>query len=885
MDSTLREETAFPNYTQIPSVIPAKIWHLLRAVSVLTAFSFIYLFITSPDKGLFIFWKVVLPLLPLVFLLMPGLWRNICPLAALNQLPRLIGITKGMNHTRKIKEYSYVIGISLFFILASSRKVLFNESGTASAMLIGSALFFAFLGGFIFKGKSGWCSSICPLLPVQRLYGQTPFVTVPNSHCKPCVGCTKNCYDFNPSVAYLADQYDSDKYFSGYRRFFAAAFPGFIFAYYTVPDPPVITASSMYVQIFTYMIISIGIFFLLDTFAKVSVNKLTALCAASALNIYYWFSFPVLLSSFGVLAGTNMPEELLWLLRSALIALTFFWISRTFRTEKVFIAQQISSTLIQNVKLGKGAIESFGCISGQKNAEVTYLPDNKRVSCETGRSILELTESCGLSIESGCRMGVCGADPVAIKDGMDNLTPIGSDEKATLERLGYAENTRMACCARINGNVSLSLQPEKKSSAVISVNTDFDREIKSIVIIGNGIAGVTAADHIRRRHPECEIHLIGREKNHLYNRMGISRLIYGRSAMQGLYLLPDSWYDEHNITCWLNTHAVKLDTENRKVRLATGEELEFDRLIIATGSRSFIPKIEGFGVNGTFSLREAEDAMNIRNYVQLNNSQYAVIAGGGLLGLEAAYAVHKLGLRVTVLERGQWPLQRQLDQKGGNILKNYLDGLGLEILTESEISLLNKGSNNIVTEAVLKDGRIIKCDLFLICAGVQPNKELAAEAGIQSGKGIIVDGEMRTNTNNIFAVGDAAECNSQLFGLWPVAVEQAEIAAVNATGGKSFYKGYVPTTMLKVVGAEVTSVGRFDPLNEGDSEIIPEEKGENKYRKLVINNGRIAGAILIGYPLEAPIVTKAVKEGTDVSPVIDSLKNGNWSELKKIISE
>ena len=639
----------------------------------------------------------------------------------------------------------------------------------------------------------------------------------------------------------------------------------------------------MYLQMIAYVITSIGIFFLLDSFAQVSANKLTALCAAISINIFYWFNIPILLNSFVEITGYALPEVSVWIFRGILFLLTLIWLKKSFVIEKVFVAQAVSSNLTQTVKIGPGAADSINKISLKEHAEITFVPDDKRISSEFGRSILELTESCGLSIESGCRMGVCGADPIAVMEGMENLSSIGEDEKSTLARLGYADNTRMACCARIKGNVTVTLKPDKRITSRESSNAEYDLSIRSVVIIGNGIAGVTTADHIRRRHPKCEIHLIGKEKNHLYNRMGISRLIYGRSAMQGLYLLPDAWYDEHNISCWINTHASKVDISANKVELATGENLDYDKLVLAMGSRSFVPDIEGYGSEGTFSLREADDAMNIRNFVQRCNCKNAVVAGGGLLGLEAAYAFHKLGLHVSVLERGSWPLQRQLDSRGGKVLKDYLQGLGLNIITDSEVSKIINDGENKVSGVQLKDGSDLKCEVFLICAGVQPNTELAKEVGININRGIIVDAEMRTNIENVFAVGDLAECNSQLFGLWPVAVEQAEVAAVNVTGGNSSYKGCIPTTMLKVVGAEVTSIGKFESDSTDDIVITLEDIDSNKYKKLVLSQNKIVGAILIGYPIEGPLVTKAVKSETNISSIIPSLRNGSWNELSKLV--
>src|SRR5262249_48557493 len=160
------------------------------------------------------------------------------------------------------------------------------------------------------------------------------------------------------------------------------------------------------------------------------------------------------------------------------------------------------------------------------------------------------------------------------------------------------------------------LKPERPKAFASSVLRGFrpDPEVERVVIIGNGIAGVSAADHVRRRHLGAEIHLVAREKHHLYNRMAIERLIYGRSAMSGLYLQEDAWYDDLQITTWLNTRAVSIDRGAQEVVLGTGERLPYDRLILAMGSRSATPPIEGFGLSGSFVMREADDALAIRAF-------------------------------------------------------------------------------------------------------------------------------------------------------------------------------------------------------------------------------------------------------------------------------
>jgi NADPH-dependent 2,4-dienoyl-CoA reductase/sulfur reductase-like enzyme/ferredoxin len=875
----------FPNYTELPSRVPLAAWHALRVLSVATAVGLAVLLVLRPEQGLFVLWQLVIPIVPAVFLIAPGLWRNVCPLAALNQLPRLAGFTKGLAHTPLIREYSFVFGIAAFFALVSARKFLFNGDGLASAILIFAALGVAFLGGVVFMGKSGWCSSVCPMLPVQRLYGQTPFVTVPNAHCRPCVGCTKNCYDFNPKVAYLADQYDDDRRYVGHRRFFAAVFPGFVAAFYLVPDPPAITVSRMYFEFAAYMAVSLAAFTTLETFAKVRANTLTGLFAAIAFNAYYWFSAETIVGAWSQLAGVSAAPLWVWVIRGAVLAVTLVWLARTLLVERRFVALSVETAAAPAARLGEGAAVALKKAATRESAQVTFKPEGKRVAIQPGQTLLAIAESCGLAIESGCRMGICGADPVAVLEGMGNVSALGDDERATLARLGLAGNTRLACCARVNGPVSVSLTPQRRAAArpAAAPPASFDPTVRRVVVVGHGIAGVTAADHVRRLHPDCELTVVGKEKFPLYNRMGITRLIYGRSAMQGLYLLPDSWYSENNISCWLNTRAARIDPGARTVTLATGEDLPYDRLILATGSASHVPSIPGFGAAGTFVLREAEDAMYIRAYAQDTNARTAVVAGGGLLGLEAAYALLKLGLRVTVLERGRWPLQRQVDEHGGVLLRDYLAGLGLQVFVESEVDRLGV-AGELVREAVLRDGRALPCDVFLVCAGIQPNVALAQEAGLNVNRGIVVDDHLRTSAPSIFAVGDAAEFRGEVYGLWPACVEQGAIAAANAVGGDREYAGTIPTTILKVVGADLASMGRIAATAE-DRVVVFEDVEARRYAKLVVAGGKIAGAILLGFPKEAALVAEALKSGRDVSRDLAALRTGDWSVLEPARAE
>ncbi len=866
----------FANYLQHSTLLPLRVWHYLRFASVAAAFGLVGLMFTNPTLALPLFWSVIVPILPAIFWLAPGLWRNICPMAALNQMPRLLGITKGLTHTPKIREYSYVLGIVLFFGLVSSRKWLFDGNGWATGALILFGLLGALAGGFIFKGKSGWCSSICPMLPVQRIYGQTPFLTVANAHCRPCVGCTKNCYDFNPGVAYLADQYDSDRHYVAYRRLFAGLLPGFILAFFTVGNG--MDPGRLYLNFALYSGLSLALFHVLETFAKVPNNRLTILFGAGALNVYYLFIIPRWLQASSALTGDwYVPLPLVWFLQALMVGLSVWWIARSFDRENKFRAQSAQKSTSQAAKLGEGAVMALQRAQKAASTEVLIAPDNTRVASEPNHTLLDLIEGCGKKIESGCRMGVCGADPIAVTAGADCLSPIGEDEKNTLQRLGLAANTRLACSTRIRqGQATIELVPHKATVTANATPATFDAAIQKVVIIGNGIAGVTAADHIRRRHPNCTIQIVASENHPLYNRMGITRLVYGRSAMQGLHLMPESWYTERKIDVLLNTMARAIDTDKHTVQLADGDVLPYDRLILACGSQSFVPPIAGYGGSRCFVLRTADDAMHLRSFVQKNHARYAVVAGGGLLGLEAAYALHKLGIKVTVVERNHWLLHRQLDERAGHMLQLYLHSLGLEIVLGAQIKSLEKGSED-ETLVHLDMASTLHADVFVVAAGITPNTDLAKAAGLEVNRAVLVDAQMQTSAKDVYAAGDVAEFESRTPGLWAVAVEQAEVAACNALGQARNYAEPVLSTVLKVVGADVVSVGQFEGT-EGDTVFVQEDTNSHRYRKLIVRNGRLQGAILIGWPDWTEPVTKAVKAHADLSMQLEKLHNGDWPE-------
>ena len=868
----------FRNYLEFPRRIPLPFWHAVRAASIIGYVALCVAMFIRPAGALFTFFKVIVPLLPILFFVAPGLWRNICPLAAANQTPRLLGFSRARTTPDWLRKRSFVVASVLFFGIAGARLALFNNNASATGVLLSLTIINAFIAGLAFTGKSGWCSSICPLLPLQRVYGQTPLVLVANTHCNPCVSCTTNCFDFKPQPAFQADLHSADPQWSAPRKLFASALPGFVLGFFTLVGRTDLSAVHVYERLALYVIVSIGSYYVVSALLPLTVAMVTAIYASAAINIFYWYASVTLASSLGTIIGQHVAW-VHWPIQIVVAALTVVWISRTYWSERRYLVD--TGVLPTLLKISAKTPSAAPAESVPDAGEVRFRPDDTTVSVEIGASLLEVAERAGRSIEAGCRMGVCGADPVAVLGGMECLSPPDQEEQNTLRRLGLADSTRMACCARLqSGSVDVSLTPEPAPpGGAGSRPARFDRSISSVVVIGNGIAGVTAADFVRRGHPDCEVHLVGMESHVLYNRMGISRLVYGRSAMTGLYLLGEQWYPDNNITVWLNTIATRIDLDLRRVVLGTGEQLFYDRLILAMGSSSTVPPIEGFGQPGTFVMRSAADAMQIRSYSQQNSSREAVVAGGGLLGLEAAFALHSLGLHVTVLERGRRLLSRQIDARCSELVQAHFDRLGIRVLYGGESSALS-GDHRIET-LTLRDGRTLPCDVFLAAVGIKPNAALAEKAGIAVNRGILVDDRMQTSVPGVFAAGDVAEHDGLVLGLWPIGAKQGETAAVNALGGDTRLTAEIPATILKGVELELSSVGRLEP-EPTDEIIVSEDASVPSYRRLVVSRGVLVGAIVLGHhPDELAAATAAVKKRVLLDDdELGQLRAGNWRALK-----
>ena len=872
----------FQAYTQMPERLHPRVWSVLRWFGVACAFGIVAASILDPPLGLFIFWGLFVPIVPLIFLVAPALWRNVCPMASLNQIPRTLGFTRGLTVPLWVQQYTPLISAGLFLAIVPFRKVLLEHSGPALAVFLLTVLGLAFLGGVVFKGKSGWCTQFCPMLQVERFYGQSPLLVVRNSHCRPCVGCNKNCYDFNPTAAYLADLHDENPRLEVNRKMFAGAMPWLIFAFFTQPELADITVTGillLYGRILLFVAAGIGVFMGIEAVTGLSSYKLILGHVVAALNLFYWFVTPRAMQQFG-LEEIPLP----YLLQAAMAVLTVVWFLRALPRERLFLDTVHSAPAMAADRVLRVHDESRA-----EKAEVAFTP-GPTVLAQGGETLLDLAEANGVPMEAGCRMGMCGADPVRVTIGMENLSSVSSAERATLERLGLPDGCRMACSAHVQGPVTVVpttdpavLQEEPAATAqgngAPTPGFAISKDVRRVVVVGAGAAGVNAAIELRKLHPEGEITLFGDEPYDFYNRMAIGKLVSEATAIDKLYLMPRDWADDKNIRYLRGVTVSAIDRATREVTTEEGEAISYDRVLLATGAQSSVPEIEGFDLDGAFVLRTIDDAVQVQQHIRRRRCRRALIVGGGLLGLEAAHSISQLGVYTFVLNRNEWPLSRQLDRPAGALLGQMMQDFGIAVLPWAEPRRIFGAEQ--VEGVVLSDGRKLEVDLCLVATGIRPNVELARTAGLAVQRGVVVDDRMATSDPHIFAAGDVTEYEGRVLGLWPASMEQAHVAVTNLLGGDLRYTGLIPPAKLKVPEIDLLSVGETEAQSEGGRELRFQNRNPRQYRKLVLNDGKVRGAILIGHPELAEPISRAVEENMDVTPLLEPLERGDWSILSK----
>ena len=389
-----------------------------------------------------------------------------------------------------------------------------------------------------------------------------------------------------------------------------------------------------------------------------------------------------------------------------------------------------------------------------------------------------------------------------------------------------------------------------------------------LIVVGNGMAGCRAVEEVLKRDSgRYRITIFGAEPRVNYNRIMLSPLLAGEKAFEDIVINDHAWYEENGIRLIAGDPVTAIDREMKTLTSRSGRVESYDRLMLATGSDPFIIPVPGAKLPGVVTFRDMDDVAAMLRAA--DESRDAVVIGGGLLGLEAAHGLSLRGMNVTVIHLMPTLMERQLDEAAGWLLKTALEGRGQTILTGADTEcILGEGK---VEGVRLKDGRLIPADLVVMAVGIRPNTALAKEAGLAVGRGIHVDDHMVTSDPSITAVGECVEHRGLCYGLVAPLWEMcASLADGLTTGASSGYQGSVTSTKLKVSGIDVFSAGDFSG-GEGAEDIVLRDATRGIYKRVVVKDDRLVGAVLYGDTADGNWYFDLLKKGEDISDIRDAL--------------
>jgi nitrite reductase (NADH) large subunit len=401
-----------------------------------------------------------------------------------------------------------------------------------------------------------------------------------------------------------------------------------------------------------------------------------------------------------------------------------------------------------------------------------------------------------------------------------------------------------------------------------------------LVVIGNGMAGVKCVEEIYRLDPDRYlITIFGNEPRPNYNRILLSKVLQGDSAMDEIIINDWAWYEERGIRLFTGETVSRIHIDAKYV---SGLRADYDALIIATGSSAFIPPITGIQKQGVIAFRNIDDCNTMIDYA--GKYRKAAVIGGGLLGLEAARGLLNLGMETDVIHNAPYLMNRQLDRMSADLLRKELEGQGMRFL-------LSKDTESIIGRSRAKGirfttGAVLEADLIVVSVGIRPNVELARSCGIYTNRAIVVDDYMRTSVPGVYAVGECAEHRGIAYGLVAPLYEQGKVLAQLLCGGQPEpYAGSVPYAQLKVSGVEVFSAGVISE-DEADTALQQFDGMRGTYKKVTMKNGIVRGAILFGDTMEATSLLNLVKRGAPITELsVASGSSGGASGMETVVAD
>jgi nitrite reductase (NADH) large subunit len=359
---------------------------------------------------------------------------------------------------------------------------------------------------------------------------------------------------------------------------------------------------------------------------------------------------------------------------------------------------------------------------------------------------------------------------------------------------------------------------------------------KHYVIVGGGVSAVHAAKAIRDQDAESEISILGEESGLPYNRIKLTKGLFTDLHSEKVLIKKEKWYHDNRITVKSSTRIISVHPDRNLVETDDGQSVEYHKLLLCTGARNRLLSIEGAGLNNVHTIRDMNDADRLKDSLR-DGSRIAVI-GGGVQGIETAWALHEAGYEVTLIEAAPYLMGRQLDGHSSDLLKETLERSGVRVILQSGVTCISGIAY--VTGVMLDDGSHLRCDHVVYSIGIVPNTALASGSNIQIGNGIIVNEQMQTSYPNVYAAGDVAEMDGHIEGLWGAAIEQGMVAGRNMAANLTVYRRAVPVTLLNVFKISLFSIGNVDE-RYCDQMVCGEENGA--YTRIFVKDNTITGTI------------------------------------------
>ncbi|GIP23209.1 NAD(P)/FAD-dependent oxidoreductase [Paenibacillus sp. J22TS3] len=397
---------------------------------------------------------------------------------------------------------------------------------------------------------------------------------------------------------------------------------------------------------------------------------------------------------------------------------------------------------------------------------------------------------------------------------------------------------------------------------------------KHFVIVGGGVAAVHAAKAIRDQDGEAEISILGEESHLPYNRIKLTKGLFTDLHSEKVLIKKEKWYQANRIIVRTSTRVVSIHPDRQVVETADGQSLSYHKLLLCMGAKNRALGIKGDGLGNVHTIRDMIDADRLKE--GLRQGSRVVVIGGGVQGLETSWALHEAGYEVTVIEASQRLMARQLDERSSDHLREVMERNGVKVILQAGVALIDGVES--VTGIMLDNQTYLPCDHVVYSIGIVPNTSLAAETGIQVGKGITVNNKMETSAPHIYAAGDVAEFDGRVEGLWAGAIEQGRIAGSNMAAEGTIYRRAVPVTLFNAFGISLFSIGHVDE-QQCDFRISGEKNGA--YTCLYVKNNTMVGAI----SWEGAAASLVYKTAIEQEFIFSGINLGADSSIEEIMNE